>query len=50
MVMGMLDRGRTVRTKVISSRSKNVMQPVIRENAAPGSETLRRMGQQLPHG
>jgi transposase-like protein len=40
IVMGMLERGKTVRTAVIEERTKAVMQPIVRENVAPGSEVF----------
>ncbi len=38
IVMGMLERGKTVRTAVIPDRTKKTMQPVIRENVQKGAE------------
>jgi transposase-like protein len=40
IVMGMLERGKTVRATVIPDRTKNVMQPIIRANVEPGSEVF----------
>jgi len=40
IVMGMLERGGTVRTAVISDRTKPTMQPIIRENVAEGSTVM----------
>ncbi|MGA3095991.1 MAG: IS1595 family transposase [Bryobacteraceae bacterium] len=40
IVMGMLERGKTVRTAVIEERTKAVMQPIIRENVEPGAEVF----------
>jgi len=38
IVMGMLERGKTVRTAVIEDRSKAVMQPIVRANVEQGAE------------
>ncbi len=38
IVMGMLERGGTVRATVIPDRTKATMQPIIRANVEPGSE------------
>jgi len=38
IVMGMLERGKTVRTAVIEDRTKAVLQPIIRENVQQGAE------------
>ena len=40
IVMGMLERGKTVRTAVIEERTKAVMQPIVRENVEPGAEVF----------
>lgn len=40
IVLGMLERGGTVRTAVIEERTKKVMQPIIRENVEPGSQIM----------
>lgn len=38
VVLGMLERGKTVRTAVIPARTKTSIQPIVRENVEPGSE------------
>jgi transposase-like protein len=38
IVLGMLERGKTVRTAVIEDRTKKTMQPIVRENVEPGSQ------------
>jgi transposase-like protein len=38
IVMGMLERGKTVRAAVIEERTKAVMQPIVRENVESGSQ------------
>jgi len=38
IVMGMLQRGGTVRATVIPDRTKDTMQPIVRANVEPGSE------------
>jgi len=40
IVVGMLERGKTVRTAVVENRKKASMQPVVRENVARGSELM----------
>jgi transposase-like protein len=40
IVMGMLERGKTVRTAVIEDRTKKTMQPIIRENVEPGTDVF----------
>ena len=40
IVMGMLQRGGTVRTAVIEDRTKKVMQPIVRENVEQGCEVF----------
>ncbi|MGA3095898.1 MAG: IS1595 family transposase [Bryobacteraceae bacterium] len=40
IVMGMLERGGTVRTAVIEDRRKKTMQPIIRENIEAGSQVM----------
>ena len=40
IIMGMLERGKTVRTAVIEDRTKAIMQPIVRDNVAPGSEVF----------
>jgi len=57
IVMGMLERGGTVRTAVIEDRTKKTMQPIIRENVATGSEVMSdewadnwRMDDEYVHG
>jgi transposase-like protein len=37
IVMGMLERGKTVRTAIIEDRTKATMQPIVRENVEGGS-------------
>ena len=57
IVMGMLERGSTVRTAVIEERTKKNMQPIIRENVETGSEIMSdewannwRMDDEYVHG
>src|ERR1035441_3737354 len=57
IVMGMLERGGTVRTAVIEDRTKNTMQPIVRENVEAGSEVYSdewasnwRMDDEYVHG
>jgi transposase-like protein len=57
IVMGMLERGGTVRTAVIEDRTKNTMQPIVRENVEVGSEVYSdewasnwRMDDEYVHG
>jgi hypothetical protein len=38
IVMGMLERGKTVRATVIADRTKPTMQPIIKKHVALGSE------------
>jgi hypothetical protein len=40
IVLGMLDRAGTVRTKVIGDRKKKTMEPIIRENVETGSQLM----------
>jgi transposase-like protein len=40
VVMGMLERGKTVRTAVIEDRTKAIMQPIIRDNVEVGSRVM----------
>lgn len=56
IVMGMLERGGTVHTAVIKDRTKNTMQPIIRENVEQGSTVMSdewassyRMDQEFAH-
>jgi transposase-like protein len=57
IVMGMLERGKTVRTAVIEDRTKATMQPIVRENVEPGSQVFSdewasswRMDEEYTHG
>jgi transposase-like protein len=57
IVMGMLERGGTIRTAVIEDRTKNTMQPIVRENVEAGSEVYSdewasnwRMDDEYVHG
>ena len=57
IVMGMLERGKTVRTAVIEERTKATMQPIVRENVEPGSAVFSdewasnwRMDETYAHG
>jgi hypothetical protein len=57
IVMGMLERGKTVRAAVITDRTKVTMQPIIRANVAPKSEVMSdewasnyRMDDEYVHG
>ena len=57
IVMGMLERGGTVRTAVIEDRTKTTMQPIVRENVETGSEVYSdewacnwRMDNEYVHG
>ena len=38
IVMGMLERGKTVRASVIPDRKKDTMQPIVKANVEPGSQ------------
>jgi len=40
IVLGMLERGKTVRTAVIEDRTKSTMQPIVRENVESGSQVF----------
>jgi len=40
IVMGMLERGGTVRAKVVADRTKSTMQPIIREHVETGSSVM----------
>jgi len=40
IVMGMLERGKTVRAVVVADRTKSTMQPIIRENVESGSMVM----------
>jgi transposase-like protein len=40
VVMGMLERGKTVRVSVIADRTKSVMQPIIRANVELGTNVM----------
>jgi transposase-like protein len=40
VVMGILERGKTVRTAVIEDRTKKTMQPIVRENVEPGTNVF----------
>src|SRR3984893_5380177 len=57
IVMGMLERGKTVRTAVIEDRTKATMQPIVRENVEPGTAVFSdewasnwRMDEEYTHG
>jgi transposase-like protein len=57
IVMGMLERGGTVRTAIIEDRTKGTMQPIVRENVEVGSEVYSdewasnwRMDDEYVHG
>jgi hypothetical protein len=45
VVMGMLERGKTVRTAVIEDRTKVTMQPIVRENVEAGTRFSLMSGQ-----
>jgi len=40
VVMGMLERGKTVRAAVIDERTKKIMQPIVCENVDPGTKVF----------
>jgi hypothetical protein len=40
IVMGMLERGKTVRATVIPDRTKKIMQPIVRANVEPGTQVF----------
>jgi ISXO2-like transposase domain/Transposase zinc-ribbon domain len=40
IVMGMLERGGTVRTQIITDRTKPSLHPIVRENVEPGSALI----------
>jgi len=40
IVMGMLERGGTVRAAIIEDRGKQIMQPIVRENVESGSTVM----------
>ncbi len=39
-VMGMLERGKTVRVEVIEERTKKIMQPIVQQNVEPGTKVF----------